>query len=41
MGKIENAFSILIRNPKGNKRLLGKPKHRWKGNTKIHDRNRM
>jgi hypothetical protein len=38
MREMRNPFRILIRNPE-RKRLLGRPKCRWKGNPKVCDRN--
>jgi hypothetical protein len=29
MARIKNVYKIVVRKPKG-KRLLGKPRHRWK-----------
>jgi hypothetical protein len=34
MGKMRNAYRILVGKPEG-KRLLGRPRHRWVNNIKI------
>jgi hypothetical protein len=32
-----HAYALLVRKPEG-KRLLGRPRHRWKDNVRIHFR---
>jgi hypothetical protein len=35
MGKIKNAYKVLVRKPEGGK-PLERPSHRWEDNIKIH-----
>jgi hypothetical protein len=35
MGKKTDVYRILVGNPEGKKRPLGRPRHRWVGNIKM------